>query len=354
MRVKRILKSDVEPWLRELAKDCLVYVPTERAGGDVAYELLGEGKFVLDFGRLTESPKRLLFPQVDPLLRWKQMHAEPVIDETERIVFGLRACDAAAVTILDAFFMRDYGDPSYQARRSHTRLVVLACEESEESCFCSGTRTGPVLSQGFDLQMFPDGDGYVVEAGSEAGEKMLRDHAKWFKQPPRDWRARRDALAKRVAAGQPVIDFGRAVEILRRHEESEGFWEDVARKCLVCGGCAYLCPTCTCFTFFERADGPGEQGAKSGHRVRIWDSCILEGFTREAGGHNPFPEQRMRCARRYEHKLTGSELESFPYRCVGCGRCVATCLSRLGMIRVVRELLEKEKAGKRVPADRQP
>lgn len=354
MLVKRIRRTSVEPWLTELAKHATVYVPSERYGGDVALVPLAEGKLALDFGRLTESPKRLLFPQQDPTLRWQQENAEPLVDETERILFGLRACDAAAVAVLDEFFHRDYVDPNYQARRARMRLIVLACTESQEDCFCSQTGTGPVLAEGFDLQMFGDADGYIVEAGSDAGEKMISGHAKYFKDAPKDWCARRDALAGKVASGQAVLDFTHAAEIMRNHEEPEGFWESVASRCLICGGCAYLCPTCTCFTFFDRADESGGKSAASGRRMRTWDNCVLEGFTREGSGHNPRPEASMRCLRRYEHKLTGTDLPSFPLRCVGCGRCVATCLSRLGMIRVVSELLEKHEVAKSGPDDKKP
>jgi len=363
MPVKRIRKTDVEAWLRELAKGgpqtrfigfgvpCRVYVPTARHAHDVVLAPLDEGKWTLDFGRLTESPKRLLFPQMDRTLTWEGTHAEPVTDDTPRVLFGLRACDAAAVAVLDEFFRRNFLDPHYAARRSRAWLIVLACETSVEGCFCRRTGTGPVLTEGFDVQLFADGDGYIAESGTSAGEKLLAAGGKLFSEAPPDWKKRREVLAEKAAAAQPEIDFARAAEIIRKHQEPDGFWESVARRCLVCGGCAYLCPTCTCFTFFDRPE-PAARGASRGHRLRMWDSCVLEGFTREASGYNPRPRASMRCSRRYEHKLTGSELATFPFRCVGCGRCVATCLSRMGMIEVVRELLEKQKGTRDVRTDR--
>jgi len=352
MLVKRIRKTDVEPWLGSLTDQADVFVPTERAEGEIVFDKLEEGNLRLDYGRPVESLKRLLFSQMEPILRWKGADVEPVVDQKPRIVFGVRPCDAAALLILDEFFRRNFVDPYYHERRLHMRLIVMVCERSEESCFCSRTGTGPVAAEGFDLQMLPDGDSLLIWTGSDAGEKMIaRD--KRFTKAPDDWEQRRDALAERVSAEQPDLDFARAAQIIRDHEEPEGFWEDVAAQCLVCGGCAYLCPTCTCFTFFDRPDkGSGSTGSPpratsrgggdtdSGQRLRTWDSCILEGFTREASAHNPYPSAHLRCARRYVHKLTGSDLPSLPFRCVGCGRCVDACISHLGMIKVIRELLQ--------------
>jgi len=338
MPLKRIRKSDVPAWLGALAETSTVYAPSSRGQWEVVLAPLDPDRLTLDFGRLAEPPKRILFPQTEPLLRWEGDRAEPVTDATERILFGLRACDAAAIAILDAFFERDEPDPNYLARRRGARLIVLACRESQESCFCASAGTGPVLSEGFDLQMVEDGEDYLVQVGSEAGEAMLAAAGDRVGDAPAGAESRWQAAADRAAAGQPALDLAAAADAIRRGTEADGFWESVAGRCLLCGGCAYVCPTCTCFTVYDWPDPEAARDASTGRRIRAWDSCILEGFTREAGGHNPLPDRAARCRRRYEHKLTGSEHPAYAFRCVGCGRCTETCLSRLGMTRIVRDL----------------
>jgi len=345
MRLKRLRKADVPAWLQAMAQTSTVFAPTARGPDEVVLAPLDPRRLTLDFGRLAESPKRILLPQTEPLLGWEGDRAEPLTDATPRILFGLRACDAAAIAILDAFFEREYPDPNYLARRRHTRLIVLACRKSQESCFCTSTGTGPVLSEGFDLQMVEDGEAYLVQVGSEAGEAMLAAAGDLVQDAPAGAESRWQAAADAAAEGQPALALPAAADAIRQGTEPEGFWESVADRCLLCGGCAYVCPTCTCFTVYDRPEPAAVGEASTGRRVRTWDACVLEGFTREAGGHNPLPDRAARCRRRYEHKLTGSEHPAYPFRCVGCGRCTEVCLGRLGMTRILRDLAgEEEKA----------
>jgi len=366
MPVKRLRKPDVAAWLDGLARRMRVYAPRRRGDGvavlapwpveaDASGPRAAAPPPVLDYGRLAEGPKRLLFPQSEPLLRWEGAEAEPTLVVEDRVLFGLRACDAAAVGVLDAFFGRDPPDPNYLARRRRTRLVVIACTRSGETCFCASAGTGPVADAGFDLQLLDDGDGYLVEVGSEAGADLLTEVADRLQEVPEARLSERRArLQAEVAGPQPRLDLAEAARSLRGAAGPDAFWEEVARRCLLCGGCAYACPTCTCFTFFDRPDpeapagssrDEASAGAFRGRRVRTWDACVLEGFTREAGGHNPRAAHASRCLRRYEHKLSPPEWSGARWRCVGCGRCAVACPSRLGMVQVLEEWLAATRRG---------
>ena len=149
------------------------------------------------------------------------------------------------------------------------------------------------------------------------------------------WLERPAESVRRIRGSQKVhLDLPRAHEIVRRHGGGPEFRRAVADRCLMCGGCAYLCPTCTCYNI---VDHPSARGR--GVRLRLWDTCILGGFTREASGHNPREPHSARCAFRYLHKLGGTDTKNLPFRCVGCGRCAQACIARLGIINVVRALL---------------
>ena len=137
--MKAIAKESVDAWVELLTQDATVFVPQRRAGGDVILAPLAQGNRTEDYIRLGESPKRILMPQVEDLVQFDQGRGKAVLDQTPRILFGLRPCDAAAIAILDEFFTRDVVDPSYAARRKHMRLIVTACAESPRTgstCSC--------------------------------------------------------------------------------------------------------------------------------------------------------------------------------------------------------------------------
>ena len=318
--IRAIQTASIDRWLEKLSADAVVFVPQQRQGADVVLEPIAQGKRAAKYRRLSESSKRLLLPQIDDLVRFENGRGQPILDTTERILFGLRPCDSAAVAILDEFFGRNFPDPNYGARRQHMRLIVLACMESEETCFCVSAGTGP-----------------VAVAGTPAGEAMIAQGGELFTDPGADAQHRLDEFQQKTQAGQKVrLDLERARKIIVDHAEPDGFWEKVADLCLMCGGCSYLCPTCTCYNIVDRPTGPGK-----GVRQRLADTCVLGGFTREASGHNPRGAHSLRCGHRYLHKLGGSDVKSRPYRCVGCGRCASTCITRMGIIRVVEDLLKQ-------------
>jgi ferredoxin len=336
--IRSIATGSMDAWLAVLARDAVVFVPQRRAGGDVVLAPLGEGSRVADYRRLAESPKRILLPQADDLVRFEEGGPRAALDRTRRILFGLRPCDAAAVAVLDEFFQRELADPNYLARRRNMRLIVSACAESDETCFCASAETGPVAVDGFDVQLFDLGETHLAVSGTEAGEAMMAEGGELFSDAPTDAEARIEQFRRRSQQSQTTrLDLARVRQILREGGEGDDFWEKVARRCLMCGGCAYLCPTCTCY---DIADRPEADRPREGVRRRLWDSCVLAGFTREASGHNPRGRHSLRCFHRYLHKLGGSDLPDRPFRCVGCGRCAEACITRLGIIRVVEELLE--------------
>ena len=296
---------------------------------------MGEREPLLDYGRLWESPKRILLPQWDPIVSLRQEGPAGRYDTEKRVLFGLRPCDAAAIEYLDEFYSRNFADPHYLTRRKNSLLLVVACEQPEETCFCLSMGTGPAASAGFDLQFYPYERGYLVEPGSQKGEELIKKWPEFFQDAPEDAELI-VAQLKEAAEGrfEDTPDAEEAALIISRGEVGEEFWEEIARDCLNCGGCGFICPTCTCFNMVERKEGDA-----AFCRIRTWDACIFAGYTREASGHNPRDLERMRLARRYQDKLGPSGLKWPKFRCVGCGRCQEICLARLGSREVLRQLL---------------
>jgi NAD-dependent dihydropyrimidine dehydrogenase PreA subunit len=108
-------------------------------------------------------------------------------------------------------------------------------------------------------------------------------------------------------------------------------WEYIGDQCFECGACSFVCPTCSCFNVEDVAAGPGRTD-----RLRSWDSCSYEGYTRMAGDHNPRKPVEDRRNKRFFCKLSYSQSKKYLRPgCVGCGRCVRVCPGDIGMSNVV-------------------
>jgi sulfhydrogenase subunit beta (sulfur reductase) len=149
-----------------------------------------------------------------------------------------------------------------------------------------------------------------------------------------------EAFKQKAVQGIPIVhEVNKAMSMLKDGSSDQKVWEYFGRKCIVCGGCTFVCPTCTCFNVYDHERAPG-----SGIRARAWDACLYGGFTREASGHNPRGTQALRLKRRHEHKLlyyNETDIQGSLCGCVGCGRCSDYCPVHIGALEVVKEIAAK-------------
>lgn len=118
-------------------------------------------------------------------------------------------------------------------------------------------------------------------------------------------------------------------------------WEEIGARCLSCGNCTNVCPTCYCFDVKDESN----LDLKTGRRIRVWDSCQNETFARVAGGEN-FREKRSdRKRHRFYRKFKYPVERHSRYFCTGCGRCTRTCMAKISLIETL-EVLIKENAKK--------
>lgn len=234
-------------------------------------------------------------------------------------VIGVRACDIAALGLQDAHFLNGrFVDPAYEVRRRHLLLVAVNCTHPAATCFCASTGDGPEAQQGFDLVLDELDDGYLIRAGSAAGESVLER----LDAVPATASQREQAAAQtqRAAAQQvrqlPARNLRDALFDNLEHPR----WRDVAERCLSCGNCTSVCPTCFCHGESEQ---PALDGLSSAH-VREWDSCFTAGHSFLAG--KPLrADTRLRYRQWLTHKHGAWHDQYGRSGCVGCGRCIAWC-----------------------------
>ena len=275
-----------------------------------------------------DSLKRFLFP---PELRvWRARRAEDgtlEVDEPEpppRYAFvGVRSCDLHAVAIQDRVFIGDrYVDPDYEARRRDAFFVAVNCGRAGGTCFCSSMDTGPRVTAGFDLALTEvldeRGHRFVVEVGSDRGTEVL--DAIEHREADREERGAPDAAAERARASMGrTLDVTDIRDLLQANAEHPR-WDEVADRCLSCGNCTLVCPTCFCSTVEDTTDLAGGEA----EHTRLWDSCFTLGHSYANGG-SVRQSGRSRYRQWMTHKLSTWIDQFGTSGCVGCGRCITWC-----------------------------
>ena len=321
--MKTINKKDIGKVLEYLAKEYSLYAPVSDDKITYDFELIeDEGKVELDFANTQESPKKLFFPQYEVLFRYdKDGKTEVPEIETEKktVIFGMRPCDVRALLLLDKVFDdKKFQDPYYLKRRENTVIFTMGCNSPAGTCFCTSFGFGPFAKEGGDVLVADLGDTYVFEPVTEKGEKVLKDMP-GVSDATKDQAEKLAELSKQ--AEQKIKKKIELEGLPEKLEESydDSVWDSIHEKCVQCGICSFMCPTCHCFDMIEETHG------SSGERVRIWDTCMSCSFTKEASGHNPRPSGKERMRQRVNHKFRYFPEKFGEFLCTGCGRCIKNC-----------------------------
>ena len=329
MNDRYILKKDHLPGLlRRLQKEYRLVAPIKNSHGDTLFqvvEAIDSARLDLD-SQPQASLKPFLFPQQETLFTYAQPDATSynftaTSSDSPTLFFGIRSCDLSAVLYMDVIFSRKGRDPYYYQKRHDAVLINLCCNAPFANCFCNATKTGPFLEYGFDLQLTDLADRYLVEIGRARGGEIINRFRHFFDlAEDKDCKAQYQAFLEARSQFKQQVHVDQAIKRLKTGPLADEIWSDLSRRCQDCGGCAYICPTCTCFTITDQQLTP-----TSGERLRSWDACTFGGFTRMAGGHNPVDTRRHAVKTRFLHKLLYDVNEHGRPSCVGCGRCVGIC-----------------------------
>lgn len=233
-------------------------------------------------------------------------------------VIGVRACDLAALDLQDRHFLQpDNPDPYYQARRETLLLIAVNCSQSAETCFCVSTGDGPACKTGYDLALTELEDGFVIDAATDQGQAIA---ARLPLQEAHINQTDQAALSvQRASKQQRRLPEGNHETLLFNNLEHP-HWQTVAERCLSCGNCTAVCPTCFCHS---EQDLPTLDGRQSTHQ-RQWDSCFTLGHG-HLHGLAIRSDTRTQYRQWLTHKLGSWHSQYGRSGCVGCGRCIVWC-----------------------------
>jgi len=316
-------------------------IDTSQSGKPIHQYLPVKSFEELDLGyETTEFPAKTYFlPYKENLSTFKFAEDDWVQSISYRLqpraIIGLHACDINALLKLDKVMAGGFfPSPYYISRRKNTFIVGIDHEPCE-GAFCRSLGTDTV-NRGFDLFLTDLGDRYFVAIDSERGFATLhtvrvRDVAGRDTQDYLEVR-------RRIASGfGPSLDVRQLPRLLDIEFESD-VWKKWGAKCLSCGSCAMVCPTCYCYGVHERMSMDFTKGAKTKQLY----SCNLVDFAMVAGGHNFRPRRETRLKYRYYHQHRGFVEQFDEPKCVGCGRCSRVCLAGINPPDIIRDLLAEE------------
>jgi NAD(P)H-flavin reductase/NAD-dependent dihydropyrimidine dehydrogenase PreA subunit len=255
---------------------------------------------------------------------------QPATEVPQLAFLGVRACEIAALGVQDRVFLGSpFTDEDFRARRKAALIVAVQCTTSSSTCFCSSMGTGPEVRSGYDILLTEIDEGFVVQAGSPAGAAIV-GHLPTRRPTHAETGAAVDSVeAVRTQIGEPLPMAG--VDQRLKHQLDNPRWGIVGDRCVECGNCTMVCPTCFCTSVSERSDMEGRNSITE----RQWDSCFDVNFAKVAGG-----DFRARPRDRYRQWLThkfSTWMDQFgSFGCIGCGRCITWCPVRID----VREELQ--------------
>ena len=333
-----IKKEDVTQFLKGLS-DFTIYAPVQEEDAVLFKVIQTPDKIALQFTNSVKSPKHVVLPQTETMLKvtkGKENNInidEPNLDE-KNILFGIRPCDARGIAILDKVFSGDFEDPYYLKRRDNTTLIGLACTDPHRNCFCTSVGGAPDSTEGLDMLWTDIGDTFYINVLTEKGMELIKGTVIFSKATSENTKAKNKV---HKAAKEKITEKLNAEALPKKLESlfEDEYWDNLSMKCLCCGSCTYLCPTCYCF---DINDIEYRDKVK---RVRTWDSCQFSSYTIHTSGHNPRPNKENRMRNRMYHKYKYHYDNFKELGCVGCGRCITYCPVNMNVKATIRELAEK-------------
>ncbi|MBU4211231.1 MAG: 4Fe-4S dicluster domain-containing protein [Verrucomicrobia bacterium] len=340
MRTVKLSQQDLIQWVTGLIRAQTV-IGVQAKDDRFEFAPLSQASDLrLDYDVTVLPPKMFFQPAREPLLAFDGAAGfETLLSDKPFVLLGVHPYDLVAILQMDALFAADNDDIHYRARRK--QAVIVACDVQTASpngfAGCMDTAT---VSQGFDILITRVADVYLAEAGTAAGAALLAD----IKKAP-------EADAASLARREQVWLENR--KLLRKHElrvalkdlpallersSDHAVWEEKAGRCFSCGSCNLVCPTCYCF------DVQDEIGwdLKRGVRCRTWDGCLLKDFATVAGAHNFRKSRADRYRHRYYRKGKYMPDKIGQVACVGCGRCISACVSKIANPVEVYNRLQEE------------
>lgn len=338
MKYASLKKTNLVDWLEYLKKRAKLYAPVKKENLFVFSPVKDVKDVCLEYITTILPPKKYYFPQKEKLFKFgiKPFKTGQAIDKfDEFILFGVHTCDIAGMQCMDVVFKDSPEDPNYLNRKDKMAIIGIECLKYCDKYANCASMGNHVPLGGYDLMLVDAGEKFIIHINSDKGEKLIKE-AGYIKEAAEKEiaeLARVREEKKKVFKEEFFSPLPKVYSAFDKSFNSE-VWKKVGKKCVGCGNCTAVCPTCYCFDVTDEI----ELDLNNGIRYRLWNSCQMDDFAKVAGGEDFRKGRDNRQRHRYYRKFKYPVDKFKRYFCTGCGRCTRACMAGISLIDTVNEL----------------
>ncbi|ATD54524.1 anaerobic sulfite reductase subunit AsrA [Clostridium chauvoei] len=314
--------------LKELSKEYKIYAPKVLEGkgtfSDTDIVRYGEISKIeeIEFEKKSQfSYKEVLLPITQTLFFFTEDEVKEAKVEEKSLLIFLRSCDMHSLKRIDDIYLRNgFVDPYYEKVREKAKFILIGCPESFDNCFCVNMGTNKTDEYNAYVKLAEEN--IYLDLKDESLEKVFLPLIDENLEVKPDF----------VLKNEVEINIPNNLELKVMDSK---IWNEYSERCIACGRCNFVCPTCTCFTMqdiFYKDNG------KAGERRRVWASCQVDGYTDMAGGHSFRKDKGQRMRYKVLHKVYDYKKRWGYHMCVGCGRCDDICPEYISFSNCINKL----------------
>jgi anaerobic sulfite reductase subunit A len=314
--------------LHTLSKDYAIYAPKRISDGGrfsdtdcIRYGEIQSAEEIVFDKKSEYSFKEVLIPVSETLFYFTEDTVTESNPPKRGAIIFLRSCDLHAVKRLDEMYLKNGNEDYYYNRiRKNIKFVLMGCASSFENCFCVDMGTNQ--SDQYDMSIDEKQGIYKVDCKLEEWTALLKENAN----------NQIDVTPEYVKENKVKVNIPANLSYKIAYSK---LWKEYDQRCINCGRCNFVCPTCTCFSM---QDLYYSENGKSGERRRVWASCMVDGYTDVAGGGNYRQKNGQRMRFKVLHKVLDFKERSGYHMCVGCGRCDDICPEYISFSNCINKL----------------